>query len=112
MTLPVRNPRESDKELRPFGEAEGAPPPAMSRLAPKHLKWRVIRDLSEDLSTLEVIKDEGVFRLEDIDWTVGSKTREWYSCQGDDFDSVRGKQSGSAASPAETGPHGPPPAPC
>ena len=91
MTLPVRNPKGSDKELRPFGEPEGAPPPAMNRLAPKHLKWRVLRDLGEDLSTLEVIKDEGVFRLEDIDWTVGSKTREWYSCRGDDFDSVRGE---------------------
>jgi hypothetical protein len=91
MTLPVRNPRESDKGLRLFGEPEGASPPAMNRLAPQHLKWRVLRDLGEDLSTLEVIKDEGVFRLEDIDWTVGSKTREWYSCQGDDFDSVRGE---------------------
>ncbi len=33
----------------------------MTRLAPPHLKWRVVRDLGDDVSTLEVIKDEGNF---------------------------------------------------
>ncbi|MFW5988784.1 MAG: CocE/NonD family hydrolase [Desulfosudaceae bacterium] len=91
MELPVRKPRESDSQLRAFAEPEGAAPPAVSLLEPKNLKWRVIRDLGDDLSTLEVIKDEGVFRFDDIDWTVGSRTLEWYTYQGDDFDSVRGE---------------------
>ena len=91
MVLPVRKPQESDKALRPFADPEGAPPPAMTRLAPTNLKWRVVRDLGDDVATLEVIKDEGVFRFGAIDWTVGSKTLEWYSYQGDDFGSVRGE---------------------
>ena len=91
MTLPVRKPQKSDEALRPFDGPEGAPPPAMTRLEPKKLKWRVVRDLGDDISTLEVIKDEGLFRFDAIDWTVGSKTLEWYSYQGDDFDSVRGE---------------------
>lgn len=91
IALPVRKPQESDQALRPFADPEGAPPPAITRLAPKHLKWRVVRDLGDDVSTLEVIKDDGIFRLNAIDWTVGSKTLEWYTCQGDDFGSVRGE---------------------
>ena len=91
MVLPARNPRQSDDRLRAFPEAEGAAPPAMTRLKPQKLRWRVVRDLGEDSSSLEVIKDEGLFRFDEIDWTVGSKTMEWYTCQGDDFDSVRGE---------------------
>ncbi|MBS0013356.1 MAG: CocE/NonD family hydrolase, partial [Desulfobacterales bacterium] len=91
MDLPKRQPRSSDDHLRAFGQPEGAASPAVTYLQPKNLKWRVTRDLGENLSTLEVIKDEGVFRFDAIDWTVGSKTMEWYRFQDDDFDSVRGE---------------------
>ncbi|MCF8028631.1 MAG: CocE/NonD family hydrolase [Desulfobacteraceae bacterium] len=91
MDLPKRRPRRSDDRLRAFGQPEGGLAPAVTYLQPKNLKWRVIRDLGENLSTLEVIKDEGVFRFDAIDWTVGSKTMEWYSFQDDDFSSVRGE---------------------
>jgi hypothetical protein len=91
LELPVRPPKESDAALRPFPEPEGALPVSMSQLKPARHSWKVVRDLAEDESTLEVIKDEGTFRFEDIDWTVTNRAHEWYSYREDDFDSVRGE---------------------
>ncbi|WP_027370037.1 CocE/NonD family hydrolase [Desulfovermiculus halophilus] len=91
LELPVRPEREEDAGLRVFPEPEGAPAPAVRQVQPKEHAWRVIRDLGRDEATLEVIKDEGSFCLEDIDWSVSARAREWYTYQGDDFDSVRGE---------------------
>jgi hypothetical protein len=91
LSLPVREPKKSDHELRPFPDPEGAEAVNINYLEPESLKWRVIRDLAEDESTLEVIKDEGTFCFTDIDWTVTSRTTEWYTYREDDFDSPRGE---------------------
>ena len=91
LELPVRRPRSEDHALRRFLEPEGAPAPAVSQVQPKSHAWRVIRDLGKDEATLEVIKDEGALCLHDIEWTIHARAREWYSYQGDDFDSVRGE---------------------
>jgi len=91
LLLPVRQPRAEDTALRKFPEPEGAPALAGSQVRPKKHAWRVIRDLGRDEATLEVLKDEGSFCLSDIDWTIHARAREWYSYQGDDFDSVRGE---------------------
>ena len=60
-------------------------------IEPRHANWWVHRNLAEDKSTLEIIKDDGKYRIEEIDLEVRSKTLEWYSYQGDNFDSVRGE---------------------
>jgi len=91
LELPIRRPKDSDQALRPFPGPEGALAVKTSQLETERQKWRVIRDLAEDESTLEVIKDEGTFRFEDIDWTVTSRATEWYTYQDDDFLSVRGE---------------------
>ena len=91
LLLPVRPPRQSDAELRAFMEPEGAVPVKTTQLEPKIQKWRVIRDLAADTSTLEVVKGEGVISFDQIDWALGSSCREWYTFQGDDFDSLRGE---------------------
>ncbi|MFW6082021.1 MAG: CocE/NonD family hydrolase [Desulfosalsimonas sp.] len=91
LQLPVRQKDDRDEKLRAFSGPEGAAPPAISFLKPKKHKWQVVRDLGDDRSTLEVLKDEGVFRFDDADWTVSSKTMEWYTYQDEDFDSVRGE---------------------
>ncbi len=91
LLLPVRPPRQSDAELRAFKEPEGAVPVKTTQLEPKIQKWRVIRDLAADTSTLQVVKDEGVISFDQIDWALGSHCREWYTFQGDDFDSLRGE---------------------
>jgi uncharacterized protein len=91
LRLPIRQPRESDKQLVDFGEPEGAPPIQRRLIEPEHHSWRVIRDLAEDESTLEVINDKGIFHLDEIDLEVQSKTIEKYTYIADNFSSVRGE---------------------
>ncbi|MEQ6917152.1 CocE/NonD family hydrolase [Halomonas aquatica] len=88
--LPVRPPREEDSRLAPFAEAEAAPTIPSTSLAPGHHNWYVHRDLAEDLSTLEVIKDNGRIRLEDSGIEVATRTVETYRSRNDDFDSLEG----------------------
>lgn len=88
LILPVHKPRE---EQIHFPEAEMSASSQQQQLTEGHHNWRVIRDLDKDISTLEVINDNGTYYLEDIDLTVQRKTEEWYSYQGDDFNSVRGE---------------------
>jgi putative CocE/NonD family hydrolase len=89
--LPVRSPKPGDETLRPFDEAESATPLQTSMIQPEHHNWRVIRDLDDDVSTLEVINDSGIVHIKDIDLMLGRKAEEWYTYQGDDFNSVRGE---------------------
>jgi putative CocE/NonD family hydrolase len=91
LALPLRAPRAEDAALRPFGPPEGAPPAPRRQIEPAHHNWLVHRDLAEDVSTLEVIDDNGVVLLEDIDLEVESRAWEWYSSRADDFQSVRGE---------------------
>ena len=62
-----------------------------SQLSEGHHNWRVIRELDKDVSTLEVINDNGVYRLDDIDLIIKRQSDEWYSYAGDDFHSAKGK---------------------
>jgi predicted acyl esterase len=93
LSLPVRPRRESDNALRRFGEPEGSMPPGKAVIEPEHHNWRVIRDLTTDESTLEVINDGGVYRIEDLGLEIKSTGCEWYSSVADDFGSVRGETS-------------------
>lgn len=89
--LPVRPPLETDSALREFGPSEGAPPTPSQLVEAGHHNWLVHRDLAKDLSTLEVINDNGIHHLEEIDLEVENRTFEWYSSRGDDFLSPRGE---------------------
>lgn len=89
--LPVRTTRVSDENLRPFDEPEAATPLDKTIIEPEHHNWRVIRDLDTDVSTLEVVDDSGIVHIKDIDLVMGRKAQEWYTYQGDDFNSVRGE---------------------
>jgi len=89
--LPVRAPRADDAGLRRFGTPEGAAPAPRRVIEPGHHNWLVHRDLARDLSTLEVVNDNGVQHLEDIDLEVENRSFEWYSSRADDFLSVRGE---------------------
>ncbi len=91
LMLPVREPRSNDRLLRPLMHPQGAPPIATTQVEPKNHTWRVIRDLANEASTLEVIIDEGTTRFDDIDWTVTNRAKEWYTFQHDDFNTVRGE---------------------
>ncbi|MCF8003629.1 MAG: CocE/NonD family hydrolase [Chromatiaceae bacterium] len=90
MLLPVREPRAHDARIG-FKPAEGAPAQRPERHTGAHHNWRVIRDLANDESTLEVINDEGTIYLPEIDLALQRKALEWYSYRGSDFNSVRGE---------------------
>ncbi|MEJ2136455.1 MAG: CocE/NonD family hydrolase C-terminal non-catalytic domain-containing protein, partial [Desulfofustis sp.] len=89
--LPVRKARHEDTLLRSFDPPEAAPPVRVKVIKPENRNWRVVRDLARDISTLEVINDDGVQHINEIDLTIGRSAREWYTYQGDDFNSVRGE---------------------
>ena len=91
LNLPIRSPQVIDTQLTSFGEPEGASPLSRTLIEPERHNWRVIRDLAQDESTLEVVNDKGVYRLNDIDLEVQNKTMEWYTYRVDDFESVRGE---------------------
>lgn len=94
LVLPVRPPRAEDSALRAFGEPEAAPPLARTILEPERHDWRIIHDLADDVSTLEVIDDRGCFRIEPHALTVRSCSEERYSCRGNDYLSLRGETKG------------------
>ena len=92
LVLPLR-PDLGDDELPvpPLGEPEGARPLATTQVEPGRQRWAVTRDLIGYESALEVVKDLGVVRFEDIDLAVTRRADERYSWVADDVDSVRGE---------------------
>jgi hypothetical protein len=89
--LPVRKGNGADDRMGSFQKAVGAKPVRTSLRTPQQSNWWVKRDLANDESILEVIKDDGVTHYEDIDLKVQQDTREWYQYTGDDLNSVRGE---------------------
>ncbi|WP_274426151.1 CocE/NonD family hydrolase [Chelativorans sp. YIM 93263] len=89
LRLPER-PRRGEGVIRDLGEAEGSPAPEVQRINPPRHAWRLVRDLVEDRSTLEVVNDQGSFRIPEIDLVVRRNTEEWYSFRDADFNSLRG----------------------
>jgi uncharacterized protein len=90
--LPVREPRpEEDARLPELGEPEGAAPLEVVKLEPGEHHWKVTRDLAEHASTLEIVNDQGAFRIEETGTVIRRSTREWYTARGNDMNSVRGE---------------------
>jgi len=89
--LPIRPQRDEDADLRPFDPPEAAPPPNKTLIEPTRQRWTVIRDLARDESVLEVLHDEGTYRLEDIGLEVYAHSVERYAFRDDDYLSLRGE---------------------
>jgi hypothetical protein len=87
----VRPARPEDERLRPFDDPEGAPPPPARQLTSGDHNWRLIRDMAQDRSTLEVINNQGSFLIEDIGVEIRRDTQEWYTFRDNDFTSARGE---------------------
>lgn len=90
LTLPVRRDTGEPANIS-FKEPEQAPDLDVELLEPSHHNWRLIKDLAEDKSTLEVINDQGRFRIEETDTEVARSTKEWYSFTDNDVASSRGE---------------------
>ncbi len=92
LRLPVRPTRERDEvSVRPFDDPEGTTPISVTQLQPGEQRWTVSRDLVTYHSTLEVIKDLGMLRFDDIELDVSKRVVERYSWIGDDTSSARGE---------------------
>ncbi|MEX2573893.1 MAG: CocE/NonD family hydrolase [Balneolaceae bacterium] len=91
LILPERPPDPDVDDLIAFDEPEGAESTVETVIEPPEHNWKVIRDLARNISTLKVIKDEGIKKIEDIDLQVENRTTEWYSIRDDSFSSPRGE---------------------
>ncbi|MEU8890438.1 CocE/NonD family hydrolase [Streptomyces sp. NPDC048442] len=92
LTLPVRPTAEPDElPQQPFGEPEGCPPLASTRISPPEERWEVRRDLIGYGSALEIVKDRGTVRIDDIGLDTGLRAEERYTATADDFTSVAGE---------------------
>ena len=61
-----------------------------TQLVPVEEAWTVVRDLANDKSTLEVVNDEGRYRINPLNLEIASRTTERYSYSGSDYLSLRG----------------------
>ncbi|MEU3932441.1 CocE/NonD family hydrolase [Streptomyces sp. NPDC029044] len=94
LTLPVRPVDEPDEvPSSPFGEPEGTPPLAMTQVTPPEERWDVKRDLIGYRSELDIVKDRGTVRFEDIGLEAGRRAHERYTAVADDFTSVGGEST-------------------
>ena len=101
LVLPVRpapeeegtNPWGEGADTEGFGEPEATPPSPTSRQRSGEHAWSVHRNLADNHFSLEIVKDGGVLRFEDIDLDVRRRAHEVYDAVGDDFTSVRGRST-------------------
>jgi putative CocE/NonD family hydrolase len=84
LTLPERAPRAEDAALPPFGEPEGATPPAMTPLAPESGSSLWHYDVATDTAEMAADYDSGVERFDAIGIAAGTKIKERFSIAGDD----------------------------
>lgn len=94
LTLPVRPAhRPDDMPADPFGVPEGCPPLTTTTLTPAEERWEVRRDLIDYNAELDIVKDRGMIRCDDIGLDVGRRAHERYAAVADDFTSARGEST-------------------
>lgn len=91
LRVPIRPRQDDDGRASPFHEPVMAPELETTVLEPSEHDWRVTRDLATDVSTLEIVNDQGAFRIDETGTVVRRSTTEWYSFRWDDVTSVRGE---------------------
>ncbi|WP_129666951.1 CocE/NonD family hydrolase [Phytoactinopolyspora endophytica] len=92
LELPIRPADEPDDvDLHPFDEPEGSVPITTTTLRTGEHRWRVSRDLIDYRSMLEVVKDLGTVRFEDIELDVARRAEEYYTWVDNDFETVCGE---------------------
>jgi uncharacterized protein len=83
--LPVRAPRlEDEAGLRPFLQAEAAPPEARTTIRPGGFERRFDYDVASDTMTYTSIGDSGVQRIDAIGLELEEVARKVYRIKGDD----------------------------
>lgn len=77
----------------PFDEPEGTPPLPTHQVTPSDERWEVKRDLVGYRAELEIVKDRGTVRFDDIDLEAGRRAHERYASVADDFTSATGEST-------------------
>src|SRR5690606_14929003 len=85
--LPVRHEGSKKNEIH-FAEPEQAPNLEVRLLEPGHHNWRLIKDLATETTTLEVVNDQGRFRIEETQTDIVRDTKEWYRFRHGDITSA------------------------
>ncbi|MER7779522.1 CocE/NonD family hydrolase [Streptomyces sp. NPDC096191] len=96
LALPVRPMLDHDatpSEAHPFGPSEGTPALRTTQVTPPEQQWEVRRELVTYGSVLEIVKDAGTVRYDDIDLEVGRRAVERYGVVADDFTSATGEST-------------------
>ena len=93
LVLPVREPRESDAALPPFGEPEAARPDPHVCEVPYQRGRKIGIDAATGKVEVEVTKDRGRYRLEGVDLTYSGEGIDRLSLTGDDPLSARHESS-------------------
>jgi uncharacterized protein len=88
--LPVRSPLPIDNKLDVYESPEGTNPLDYTVLEQGEANWQMIRNMATEGNLLEVIKNDGLKRLDDINLTFSNKVVEHYYSEKDEFNSVRG----------------------
>ncbi|WP_340105709.1 CocE/NonD family hydrolase [Rhodohalobacter sp. 8-1] len=89
--LPQREPQPDVDDRIAFDEPEGAVGPEMSVIESPKNNWIVSRDLAENSSTLKVINDSGIRKIEEIDLEIERRSTEYYTSVANDHESPTGK---------------------
>lgn len=91
LRLPVRTSSTEGEDEFAFAPPQSAPPLDITTLAPSRHNWLLHKDLATKQSTLEVINDQGRFRIDDTGTEIHRCAREYYSTMTDDYTSARGE---------------------
>ncbi|MEX0778503.1 MAG: CocE/NonD family hydrolase [Balneolales bacterium] len=93
LTLPVL--MEAGDSAVSFKPPEGAEPTSkIGVLQASDVRWNVVRDLIINESTMDVLKDEGKYIINDIYLEIDDYMRETYSIRDDSVNSVRAETLG------------------
>jgi hypothetical protein len=82
--LPVRPKRAEDRGLRRFEPAENAPKLQATMLRPAQRHVRILHDLEAGRVVADRFNDDGLARIDDIDWQYGTSASRIYSIAPDD----------------------------
>ena len=93
LLLPVREPRESDAALPPFGEPEAARPSPHVCEVPYQRDRKISMEAATGKVEVELTKDRGRYRVEEADLTYSGGGIDRISLSGDDPLSARHESS-------------------
>jgi hypothetical protein len=92
LTLPVRPAQASDLRLHPFGEPETGPPTPYTTLQEARTNNRIVtRDAWQGTTTVQLPRDWGTTRLDDIDLLTHEAGEVWYELKDEDPASAKAR---------------------